>query len=78
MENPLDSILVVGSSENVLHDQLTSPCHNHRVISEVRVFKQDAVVLLMDADCILDRPYSTCLGWEVCIDIMNCTLAIAA
>ena len=77
MKDPLDGIFIVGSSEDVLHDQLSRSCHDNRLISEVRMLEEDTIIFLVNADCILDSPYSTSLRGEVGIHIVDGALAVA-
>lgn len=55
VENPVDAVLVVGGSEDLGDDEFAGASDDDRVITEIGVFEQDAVVLFVDADGVLDR-----------------------
>lgn len=78
MENPLHGVLVVGSSEDLLNNQLSCTGHNGRVVSEVGVLEKDAIVLLVDADGVLDLPDATGLGGHEGIEVVDGSLAVTA
>ena len=78
MENPLDSVFIVGGSKDVLNDQLSCSCHDDRLVSEVRVLEEDAIIFLVNADGILDRSHSASLRREVGIQIMDRAFTVAA
>lgn len=54
VEDPVDAVLVVCGSEDVRDDEAPTPGDDGRVIAEVSVLEQDARVLLVDTDCVLD------------------------
>jgi hypothetical protein len=77
MEDPLDGILVVGSSEDLLDNELAGSGDNGRVISEIGVLEKNAVILLVDADGVLNLADSTSLSGHKGIEIVDRALAVA-
>lgn len=78
VEDPLASILVVGGSKDLLDDELASTGDGDGVISEVSVLEENTVVLLVNADGVLDGADRTIAGSKVGIEVVNDTLAVAA
>lgn len=78
MENPLDSILVVCCSKDLLNDQLSSSRDNSRFVPKVCMFKQDSVILFMDTYSIIDVTNAAVAGGELGIQVANVALAVAA
>jgi hypothetical protein len=78
VEDPLNSIFVVGGSEDLLDDELACAGNSDRLVSEVRVLEENAGVLLVDADGVLDGLDVSITGWELSVEIVDGTLAIAA
>lgn len=78
MEDPLDSILIVGCSEDLLYHQLPRPGNDGGLVTEIGVFEKNAVILFVDTNRILDFPDASVLGGEVGVQIMDSSFAIAA
>lgn len=78
MEYPLDRILVIRSSEHLLDDELTCSGDNRRLITEVCVLEQDASILFVNADGILDGANTAFPGRELGIKIMDGTLTVTS
>lgn len=78
VEDPLDGVLVVGSSEDLLDDQLAGTGDNNRVVTEVGVLEEDTGILLVDADGVLDLADSTIAAGELGVKVVDCALAVAA
>ncbi|EEQ41672.1 hypothetical protein CLUG_05799 [Clavispora lusitaniae ATCC 42720] len=79
-ELPVDTVLVVGSSEDSRHNQLltTSNHGGSEVISEVRVLEQQTVIFLVDANSILHRQWVTGLVGEMSIHVVDHTLTVTS
>jgi len=77
VQDPVHAVLVVGCREDVGNDELTCASDSHALIPEVSVLEENAVVLLVDADGILNRGCHASAIDEVCIEVMYGTLAIA-
>lgn len=54
MEIPIDAIFVVGSCEDVRDDEFSATGYNDGVISKIGMLEQNAGVLFMHADGVLD------------------------
>lgn len=54
VEDPVDAVLVVGGREDLGDNELAAARHDGRAVAEIRVFEQDAGILLVDADGVLD------------------------
>ncbi len=76
MEDPLDSILVIGRREYLLENKLARPGHNRRLVSKVRMLEEEAVVLLVDANSVLDVPDGPVLGGELGVEVADIPLAV--
>lgn len=78
MKDPLDSILVVGRRENLLENKLAGPSHNCRIVSKVRVLEKKTVVLLVDANSVLDMSDGPILGGELGVEVADKPLAVTS
>jgi hypothetical protein len=78
MKDPVDAIFVVGSCEDMADHQLSCPCHCARIVTEVRMLEQDAAILLMDANRVLDGLGFPSLVDESSIHVVYCTFAVAS
>ena len=78
MKYPLHGIFIICRSEYLLDDELSSASHNDRIIPKVGMLEQDAVVLFVDADGILDETDAAVLSGEVSIEIMDPAFAVAS
>jgi hypothetical protein len=78
MENPLNSVLIVGSGEDLLDDQFSCASDNGRIVSEVGVLKEQSVILLMDTSGVLDKADLAILGGELGIKVTDIPFAITA
>ena len=55
MKDPVDAVFVICSGENVRDNELSAAGNNDRIVTEVSVLEQDACILLVNANSILDR-----------------------
>jgi hypothetical protein len=78
VEDPVHAVLVVGRGEDVRDDQLPSTCDDDRVVPEVSMLEQDARILLVDADGVLDDGACTRLVDERGVHVVNGSLAVTA
>lgn len=60
VEDPVDAVFVVGGSEDVRNDELTSSSDDDRIITEVSVLEQDACIFFVNANCVLDGGTLSC------------------
>ena len=58
--------------------QLPRPRNSARVIAKVSVLEQDASVLFMNADGVLDSLRFSSLVDERCVHVVDCTFAVAS
>ena len=72
----LYSILVVGGSKDLLHNQLSRPSDDDGLVSKVPVLEQNPAVLLVDTDGICDRLDPSVPGREVSVEVVDGTLAV--
>lgn len=78
VENPVDAVFIVGSSEDVRDDKLASASDCYTVVAEIGVLEQDPSVFLMDADSVLDgRGLSGAVN-ERRIHVVDGALAVTA
>lgn len=78
VEDPLAGVLVVGRSEDLLHDELARPSDDDGIVTEVAVLEEDAVVLFVDANGVLDVANRPIPRREIGIEVVDSTLAVAA
>ena len=78
VEDPVDAVLVICSSEDVRDDESAAPSHYHRIVSEISVFEEDTGVFFVDADCVLDGVWGAGFIDEGGVDVVDCAFAIAA
>ena len=78
VEGPVHRVLVVRSGEHVRQDELAGPRGRARVVAEVGVLYQDARVLLVDADCVVDGGVGAGAGDEVRWEVGYRAFAVAA
>ena len=78
VEDPLDGVLVVGGGEDLLDDELAGAGDNGGVVAEVGVLEEQAVVLLVDANGVLDEADAAVLGGELGVEVADEALAVAA
>lgn len=76
MECPVDNVLVIASSEDVLDYELPGTRDNHRLVAEISVFEQKARVFLVDADCILDLTNVPRVVGEVRVEVVDGPFAV--
>ena len=55
VEDPVHAVFVICGGENMGYEKFSAPCHNDRVVSEVRVLEEDTSVLLVDTNSIFNR-----------------------
>lgn len=78
VEHPGDDVLVVGGGEDLLDDQLAATGDDDGIVTEVAMLEEDAGILLVNADGILDGAKTTITGRELGIHVVNGALAVAA
>lgn len=78
VEDPVDAVLVVGRGEDLANDQLAGARDNDRVVAEIRVLEQNAVVFLVDADGVLDRLGRPGAVDELGVHVVDAAFAVAA
>ena len=71
MQDPVDSVPVVGCCEDLADDQFTSPRDSGRIVPEVGVLKEYSSILFVDADGILDRLCRTAAIDEGGVEILQ-------
>lgn len=67
----LNSIFIVGGGEDLLDNQLPCSGDDHGFVPEVRVLKQDAAILLVNADGVLNGADLAGSCWELGIEVVN-------
>jgi len=60
VEDPVHAVLVVCGSEDVRNDEFPASGDNDGVITEIGVLEQNASILLVDADGVLNRGTLSC------------------
>ena len=60
MEDPVYAILVVSGCEDVRDDQFSATGHDYGIVAEIGVFKKNACVFFVDANCVLDSCGFSC------------------
>ncbi|KAI6749942.1 hypothetical protein HG531_007207 [Fusarium graminearum] len=78
VEDPLACILVVCRCEDLLHNELARACDCDGVITEVGVLEKNSIVLLVDANGVLDCTDGTVTRRKLGVEIVDYTLAVAA
>lgn len=78
VEDPLDGVLVVGGGEDLLDDEAAGAGDDDGVVAEVAVLEEDAGVLLMDADGVLDGAQGAVARGEGRVEVVDGALAVAA
>lgn len=78
VENPLNGILVIGSSKYLLHYELPGTGDNGGFVAKVAVFEQNSSIFLVNANGILDGANITSPGRKLGIEVVNGPLAVAA
>ncbi len=76
--NSIELVSFVTYREDLLDDELARPRDDGAVVTEVGVLEEDAVVLLVDADGVLDRLDGAGPRREVRVQVVDRTLAVAA
>jgi hypothetical protein len=51
---PIDAVFIVSRREDLTNDELRRTCDSAGLISEIRVLEQNASILFVDTDSILD------------------------
>lgn len=69
--------LVIGSGEDLGDDELPGPSDRAASVAEVGVLEQDAGVLFVDANGVLDRFGTSISSDEVGVHVVNGSLAVA-
>lgn len=77
-EGVVEAIFVVGSGDDLRDDELAVAGGHHGSITVVGMLVEKTVVLLVDADSILDNSRLTLSGRQHSVHVMDGTLAIAA
>lgn len=54
MEDPVDAVFIVSSSEDVGDDEFPSTSDDHGVVTEIGVLEEDSGVFFVDADGVFD------------------------
>lgn len=78
MEDPLDCVFVVCSGKDLLNNELAAAGDDDGVVAEVGVLEEDAAVLLVDANGVLDGAHAAVAGGELGVEVVDLALAIAA
>ena len=78
VEDPVDAVLVIGGGEDVRDDEFASTGDDDRIITEVAMFEQDAVVFLMYTDSVFDCAGSTGFVDKIKVKVMDASFAITA
>ena len=74
----LNSVFIVRSCEDLLHDQLSGSRDNDRIVSEVGVLEKNPAIFFMNANSVVDGSQPTGSGWEVRIEVVNRPLAVTS
>ena len=77
-EGVVEAILVVGRGDDLRDDELAVAGGHHGAITEVGMLVEKAVILLVNADSVLDHGSLALSGCENTIHIVDGALAIAA
>ncbi|KAI6767610.1 hypothetical protein HG530_005619 [Fusarium avenaceum] len=77
VEHPLACILVVRRCEDLLDDELSGACDSNRVIAEVGVLEENAVVFLVDTDGVLDSANGAIALSKVGVEVVDDSFAVA-
>lgn len=78
VEDPIDTVFVVGCSEDVRDDKLAGTSHSRCLVTEIHVLEQDASVLFVDANGILDRLRFASFVDKGEVHVMDRAFAVAA
>lgn len=78
VEDPVNTVLIVCSCEDVGDKKLSASSNNDRVVTEISVLEQDASILFVYTYGILNRLTSTGAVDEIRVHIVNSSLAVAA
>lgn len=77
-EGVIEAILVVGRSDDLRDDKFAITGRHHGSITEVGVLVEEPIILLVDADSVLDHSSFTTPSSQHTIHIVDSTLAVAA
>lgn len=71
VEDLLNSIFVVGGSEDLLDDEFVCVGNSDRFVFEVRVFEENVGVFFVDVDGVFDGFDVFIMGWEFSVEIVD-------
>ena len=78
MQDPIHSVLVVSSGEDMGYDEFAGAGEDGGVVAEIGVFKEDAGIFFVDADGVFDGLGGAGFVDEVGVHVVDCTFAVAA
>ena len=60
MENPVDTIFVIGGSKDVRDEELATSGYDDRIVMEVCMLEENPTVFFVNANCVLYGRAGTC------------------
>ena len=76
VEDPVDTVFIVGGSEDVGDDEFAGTSDDDRVVTEIRVLEQNAIVFFVDAHGVLDGAGRTGAVDKVKVQVVDASLAV--
>lgn len=78
MEDPIDTILVVGGGEDLRDDEFAAASNVYRVVAEIGMFEEDSRVFFVDADGVFNSDGGAGFVREDGVEVVDYAFAVAA